>query len=48
MLCVGIPLGLIGVVLMLSGPELWGMQLAVILVAVTALLICGRERRKNQ
>ena len=47
MLCCGIPLGVIGVILMLFGPELWGPPIAVILIAVAALLICGREWRKN-
>jgi hypothetical protein len=47
MLCCGIPLGVIGVVLMLFGPEVWGPQLAVVLIAVAALLICGREWRKG-
>jgi hypothetical protein len=47
MLCCGIPLGVIGVVIMLFGPERWGPQLAVIAIGVAALLICGREWRKG-
>jgi predicted cobalt transporter CbtA len=47
MLCCGIPLGVIGVALILFGPELWAPQVAVVLIAVAALLICGREWRKG-
>ena len=47
MLCCGIPLGVIGVILMLFGPELWGPQVAVIAIGVATLLICGREWRKG-
>ena len=47
MLCCGIPLGVFGVILMLLGPELWGPQVAVILIAVAALLIGGHEWHKG-
>ncbi len=47
MLCCGIPLGVVGILLMLFGPDVWGPQLAVVFIALAALLICGREWRKG-
>ena len=47
MLCCGIPLGVMGVGFMLIGPETWGPQLAVVLIAVAALLLGCREWRKG-
>jgi membrane protein implicated in regulation of membrane protease activity len=47
MLYCGIPLGVIGVVLLLFGPERWWPQIAIVAIAVAALLICGREWRKG-
>ena len=47
MLRCGIPLGVIGIILMLFGPEQWGPQIAIIVIGVATLLICGREWRKG-
>jgi hypothetical protein len=47
MLCSGILLGVVGVMLILFGPEPWGPQIAIIAIAVAGLLVCGREWRKG-
>ncbi len=40
-------MGVIGVVLMLFGPELWGPQVAVITIVVATLLVCGCDWRRG-
>ena len=47
MLCCGIPLGVVGVVLMLFGSEQWGPPIGIIAIGAATLLICGSEWHKG-